>query len=438
MHVNRLHSIVLLMLLLFLCLVSPTKQGQAQEISAYVSLDQLVQDMLNQVDPDRIYTYTGDISGAWEVTIAGQPYTISTRHALSGEPVEKAAQYLFEFYENLGLQVEYQPFSFQGQTLSNVVAQKEGSVFPERVFLITSHYDDVPVDGPAPGADDNASGTVGVMIAAEILSKYDFGCTLRFVNFGAEEYGMIGSQEYAYQAYCDEEDIQGVLNLDMIAWNSPGSATGMELHSLSSIQGSDEIATTFQNVVTDYSLDLIPALADPITTQSDHSSFWKYNYPAILVSEDWTDRNPNYHSINDDLESLEDLNYYTSMVKASIGTLAHMGCLVEAGWGQISGQVVDAKTNMPLPGATLQLHNQEWGYTWTTQSDENGSYQFSAPSGPHILSADDIGYAYQEVDAFFLQNQTQVKDFEIEAAEEITLFIPLFANTKKPPPEGCQ
>jgi hypothetical protein len=434
---DRLHGVVLLLVLIALCLVSSTSQGSAHAITASVSLDQLVQSMLNQVDSADVKTYTGELSGASQATIGGQPYTLYTRHALSGEPAAKAAQYLYEFYQDLGLQVEYDPFVFQGQTLSNVVAQKEGSVFPERIFLITSHYDDVPVAGPAPGADDNASGTTGVMMAAEILSQYDFGCTLRFVNFGAEEYGMIGSQEYAHQAYCAGEDIQGVINMDMIAWNSQGSPPGMDLHALSSIPGSDELASTFQDVVTDYNLDLLPELSATVTTRSDHASFWKYEYPAILVIEDWQDFNPNYHSANDDLDSLEDFDYYTSMIKASIGTLAHIGCLVENGWGILSGQVVDSFSHLPVPGAYVELHNPEWDYTWYTHSDENGDYQFSALAGWHNLSVDDFGYDRMEADVLILQNETQDVDFEIEAVEEKYLFLPFSANINDAPPAGC-
>ena len=179
--------------------------------------------MIDQVDPSHVYQLTGDLSGAWPVMIGGGLYTITTRHSLSGEPIQKAAQYLFEYYQNLGLAVSLQDFTYSNSTLSNVVAEKKGSVFPERVFLITSHYDDMPALGLAPGADDNASGTVGVMLAANILSQFDFGCTLRFVNFAAEEQGLYGSSAYTHHAHCERQDQRGVLNLDMIAWNTPAA-----------------------------------------------------------------------------------------------------------------------------------------------------------------------------------------------------------------------
>ena len=437
MHNNRLRSLVLLVVLSFLCFVPPASIDDAYATPSGANLNQLVQSMLDQVDPASVYTYTGDLSGAWEVSIDDQPYTIYTRHALSGEPIVKAAQYLSQFYEDIGLQVENDYFSFQGQTLTNIVAQKEGSVFPERIFLITSHYDDVPVTGLAPGADDNASGTSAVMMTAEILSQYDFGCTLRFVNFGAEEYGMIGSKDYAHQAYCSGEEILGVINLDMIAWNTPESTTAMDLHTLSSVHGSNELATVFQEVVADYNLDLIPELADPVTTRSDHSSFWKYDYPAILVTEYWGDFNPNYHSVNDDLGSIGDFSYYTDMIKAGLGTMALTGCLVDQGWGTLSGQVVDSLSKNPVPGASVWLHNTEWDYTWFTRSDHNGFYQFSALAGWHKLSVDGVGYSRGDYGVSIVQNQAQVIDIEIEPTQETVLYLPLSANIRHAPPPGC-
>lgn len=386
--------------------------------------------MLDQVSLDKVKNYTGDLSGAREVSVGNQPYTISSRHALSGEPAAKAAQFLYEFYENLGLQIKSHPFSYQGQLLSNIVAEKSGSVFPERIMLITSHYDDLPTEGPAPGADDNASGTTAVMLAAEILSQYDFGCTLRFVNFGAEEYGLIGSEAYARQSYCAGEDIRGVINLDMIAWNSPASQPGMDLHALSSVAGSDELATIFQGLVADFNLDLAPERPALITTRSDHASFWKYGYPAILVSEDWQDFNPNYHSPGDTLDSLGDMQYYVSMVKAGIGTLARAGCLVDEGWGSVSGQVFDSLTHIPLEGATVQLTNPEWGYTWTTRSDESGLFEISALGGLHYLKADLIGYAQQNSAVIITPDEAQIQNVELMPAKETAIFLPFSVKSE--------
>ena len=104
-----------------------------------------IQSMLDQVDPNQVHTLTGNLSGEWPVLIDGLPYTITTRHALSGEPIQKVTQYLYEYYQAIGLDTNYHNFSFGGKQLSNVIAQKNGTVFPERIYMITSHLDDVPM-----------------------------------------------------------------------------------------------------------------------------------------------------------------------------------------------------------------------------------------------------------------------------------------------------
>lgn len=437
MFINWLRAIVLILAFFSFSLTPPSILGIASTNQPRSFHNPTVQLMLDQVDQGEIFSLTGDLSGEWPVIINEQPYTLKTRHALSEESNQKAAGYLFQYYQALGLETSYQNFTYQGQLLSNVVAQKTGTVFPERVFMITSHFDDVPVTPPAPGADDNASGTVAVMLAANILNQYEFGCTLRFVNFNAEEYGMIGSKDYTQQAYCAGEDIRGVLNLDMIAWNTTDSAPEMDLHALPSIPGSSEMAVIFQEVVSVYGLQISPTAADPITTRSDHSSFWRLDYPAILITEDFDDFNPYYHSAEDRLDSFQDLDYYAEMIKASLGTLAHLGCLVDNGWGTVNGIVTDHITQLPIPGAELSLTNPEWGYTFNTRTDQGGNYQLSALHGWHNLTVDDLGYRVDSSQVFITQNQSLTVNLELIPANEIEMYLPLAGNGIQISPPGC-
>jgi hypothetical protein len=278
---------------------------------------------------------------------------------------------------------------------------------------------------------------VGVMMAAEILKQYEFGCTLRFINFNAEEYGLIGSQKYARQTYCGGEEVRGVINLDMIAWNTAGSPAEMDLHALPSIPGSMEIAGLFNEVVSAYGLDLQPTNATSPTSASDHASFWRYNYPAILASEDFADFNDFYHSSQDSLGNLPDMNYYTEMVKASLGTLAHMGCLVEGGRGTVSGTIREEATNLSIPGAQVTLHNPEWGYTLLANSDQDGHYQISAPAGWHEISADAHGYAFlPPSDIYINQSQAVQENLALDSMAEIAYFFPVLYNSI-PIPAGC-
>ncbi len=121
--------------------------------------DPLVQQMLDRVKSTTVYSYTGDLSGEWPVDIGGSPYTIATRNHNSGTPILKATQYVGEHLAGLGLDVEHH--QWDDPTNPNVIGELPGLTNPEDVFIICAHLDDMPPTGPAPGADDNASGSVG-------------------------------------------------------------------------------------------------------------------------------------------------------------------------------------------------------------------------------------------------------------------------------------
>lgn len=283
-----------------------------------------VQAMMSEVISSTVVAYNGGLSGEWPVIVAGQPYTIETRHTYSGEPIQMATQYVGDHMVDLGLDVQYH--EWEGETYPNVIGQLTGEIYPEEIMMITAHLDSTSNKSStdAPGADDNASGSTAVLIAADILSQYTWDCTLRFAFWTGEEQGLRGSHAYAERAFGQDEIIRGVLNLDMIAWNSAGSEPGIDLHSSKSVPGSIFLAETFSHVVNQYDLNLAPEIIPNGTNLSDHASFWKYGFPAMLAIEDRSDFNPYYHSTNDRLPNL-DIEYFTEFVRAAVGTFALMG-----------------------------------------------------------------------------------------------------------------
>lgn len=287
-----------------------------------------IQAMIDQVDGDTLYRYVGDLSGEWPVTIGGISYTITTRHTDSGQPIQKATQYVYEHLENLGLEVSYHYWSGSGHSNRNVIGEVAGAMHPDEIFVLSAHLDNMPTGTIAPGADDNASGAAAVLVAADILSQYEWDCTLRFALWTGEEQGLWGSHYYAQQASNREENIVGVLNLDMIGWDGI-EGPDIDLHANQSLTPTLDLAQLFSDVVGIYELNLVPQIIPNGISRSDHGSFWDYAYPAILGIEDYDpsshDFNPYYHSPQDLLEHLN-VDYFTEFVKASVGTLAHMGC----------------------------------------------------------------------------------------------------------------
>jgi hypothetical protein len=388
-----------------------------------------IEAMIALVNQEQIVNFVGNLSGALPVEINGEIFTITSRYSFS-EQIHVAAEYLYRFYQDQGLAVTYQYFDFQGVTLSNVVAELPGSIFPDQVYLITAHYDSLPAGEIAPGADDNASGVAAVMMAAQILSQYDFACTLRFVNFAAEEQYLVGSQHYAQESRSDQDDIRAVLNLDMIAWNTPGSNPTMNLHANWLVPGSVELAEYYTEVIRLYEFNLDPLIFQNGTNRSDHASFWAYNIPAILAIEDFNyDFNQNYHTADDILESLKDLKYFTNMVKAAVATLAHLGCLVEEGWGEVAGFIRDGETDLPIAGASVSFYNPIWDYTNTVTTGDNGYFQISLVAGPHDLIVNAPGYApeyYSDIN--IEKDQVHFIDFNLDYVYNIATYFPLLVN----------
>jgi hypothetical protein len=295
-----------------------------QLAAAALTADPLIQQLVDSVDSATVYQYTGGLSGEWPVTVGGSSYLIATRHTYSGTSIQKATQFAGEHLAALGLDVEYHYWS--DPTYPNVIGELPGVGSPDSIVIICAHIDDMPSGSLAPGADDNASGSVAVLVAADILSQYDWHYTIRFALWTGEEQGLLGSHAYALRSYNLGEDIVGVLNLDMIAYNTIGSVRDIDLHANQSVPGTLVLADLFDDAVDAYGISLIPQIVPIGIGASDHASFTAYGYSAILGIEDLSDFNPRYHTTGDQLQ-YADMGYYVEFVKASVATVAHMAGL---------------------------------------------------------------------------------------------------------------
>lgn len=76
----------------------------------------------------------------------------------------------------------------------NIIGELEGSLRPEEIVIVGGHYDTVP---EVRGASDNAGGTAIVIELARVFKEKGSKRTLRFIAWGNEEMGLIGSHHYA-------------------------------------------------------------------------------------------------------------------------------------------------------------------------------------------------------------------------------------------------
>jgi photosystem II stability/assembly factor-like uncharacterized protein len=276
------------------------------------------------VGQDGSVFYTPDLGADWFAQASNTSYLYGVEFAdtLTGWAVgyndiiktTDGGQTWFSQYENVE-----QPH------LVNVVGTIEGRFHPGRHFLITGHYDDESEDpfNWAPGADDNASGAVGLLAATRILKEYGLANTVKFVAFSGEEQGLLGSAAYAEEAFDRGDTILGVLNCDMIAYDGNDDRV-MEVHSGFSTEN-QALADILIGAISDYGLDLMPQkITVGASSSSDHASFWSYGFPAILGHEDYQDWNPHLHSTQDRV-SLFDSTYYVDFVKAAVATISILG-----------------------------------------------------------------------------------------------------------------
>ncbi len=291
--------------------------------------DPTIAAMIAQVQSSTATDYVRQLSGEVATTIGGSAYTLATRHSNSGTPIQKATQFVYEFLQARGLTASYHNWTRCGISNRNVIGSKTGAQSPNEIVLVTAHLDDMPGGALAPGADDNASGSVGVMMAAEILSAYQFKRTIRFVFFTGEEQGLCGSAAYASYVAGLGENIVAVYNMDMIAWDKVSAPT-LRLHTRTTSNPGYSadlvVANTFVNVVNNYGLSgaLSPSVTADGDSASDHASFWNRGYAGIMaIEDDYNDFNAYYHTTNDRVDSIN-ATYFTNYLKASLGTVAHL------------------------------------------------------------------------------------------------------------------
>ena len=214
------------------------------------------------------------------------------------EPAALTVQnWLIDHFESYGydrdkdIYIHYFTHNYQQLAAGNVVVIKEGSEFPDEFIMITSHYDHP--DGP--GADDNASGTAGVLECARLLKDFPTKRSIMFVPFNAEELWMVGSMPFAQKCATENMNIIAHLNMDMIGWFPPGNPNTIMASGYSYI--SESLFNYYQKTANIY-IPEIPTirLTDGDSYGGDHMPFNVYEYPSIYIGDiEYHTQHPCYH-----------------------------------------------------------------------------------------------------------------------------------------------
>ncbi|MEO7988207.1 MAG: M20/M25/M40 family metallo-hydrolase [Chryseolinea sp.] len=200
----------------------------------------------------------------------------------------------------------------------NVVGQLEGKTKPDEMVVFSGHYDHIgilqPVDGDsiANGADDDASGTTAVIELARYFKKTKSNNrTLVFAAFTAEEIGGFGSQYFSKQLNADK--VVAMFNIEMIG---KPSKWGQNFAFITGYERSDFGEILKKNLTgTQFEFKPDPYPEEDLFYRSDNATLARLGVPAHTISTDQIDIDQLYHSVNDEVESL-DVKNITSSIRA--------------------------------------------------------------------------------------------------------------------------
>lgn len=191
-------------------------------------------------------------------------------------------------------------FADQERLAKNVIGLIEGTKKPKTYIIIGAHYDhlgmgrfgslytrdDLKIHN---GADDNASGTSGLLELAQYFSEHRPQKSLLFAAFSGEEMGLLGSQHFVENPPINLEQVETMINMDMIGRLSNDK---LLILGTGTSQGWDNIIATAN---TD---SLIIKKVPDGTGASDHTSFYNKKIPVLHY---FTDTHADYHRPSDDV-----------------------------------------------------------------------------------------------------------------------------------------
>ncbi len=270
---------------------------------------------------------------------------IGERNVFIPQALHAAEDYIRQSWEAQHYEVVAQEYTVKGVRSANLEVTREGTDPDSPILLIGAHYDSVM---GAPGANDNGSGVACLLELSRMFCTVEPRRTVRFVAFVNEEppfffSGKQGSQRYAKAARKRGDDIRLMIALETIGYfrDEPGSQAYPPLFryfypnranfislvsNFRSRRLMRRLATAFRRS-SDFPLEHVATFAAiPGVAWSDHLSFWRQGYKALMVTDTAFYRYPYYHTAEDTAEKLD----YKGLAAITTGLFGAIRLLADA------------------------------------------------------------------------------------------------------------
>ena len=246
---------------------------------------------------------------------------IGMRNVMFPGHLNKAAEFIVKSFQSSGYTVIEQEYRPYGRRVKNIIAYL-GDDFPQESIIVGAHYDTCMT----PGADDNASGVAGLLELARQMKGVSRKTPVVFVAFVNEEPPFFTTNEmgsYVFAKYLkkNQKSVKAAVILEMLGFYNEGFASQRYLPLLGpfypnqanfiTVVGNYSSSGLVHHLVkgmsqgTDFSVQSIVAPSFvPGIYFSDHWSFWKMGYPAVMVTDTAYLRYKHYHKYTDTIEKL--------------------------------------------------------------------------------------------------------------------------------------
>ena len=290
-------------------------------------------ELIEKADSRKLYSHVEFLTGLYP-----------PRNYRNTESLDRAADYIAAEFKKYGCRTSEQSYRADHSTYRNII----GSAGPVNgpLLVVGAHYD---VAGEQPGADDNASAVAGLLETARLLAYQELKIRVDFVAYPLEEPPYFGSSKmgsavHAESLYNAGEEVIIMICFEMIGYfsDTPGSQThphDMKAEhypdtgnyvGVTGIEKYDWWIQKFASLMSRYTS--IPVenacFASPfsVVSLSDQRNYWKYNYPAIMITDTSYFRNPYYHTPGDTIDTL-DFERMAEVVDGTAGALLELARL---------------------------------------------------------------------------------------------------------------
>ncbi len=224
------------------------------------------------------------------------------------------ADWLISKYQSFGYtDIVRDTFQYSAFQLYNLVITKQGTTDPPQYLIICGHYDTYH----GPGVNDNGSGVATILEVARLISEIPTTRTIKFINFSAEEQGLIGSAHYvSHTVVPSGMDIALVFNIDEV-----GGVAGMVNNTITCER--DEASPASNNAVSWHYTDTLVTLTQLYSELQTHisnaygSDYVPFQQAGKIITGFYeTNESPYPHTMNDKLINMSP-EYVTQIAKAS-------------------------------------------------------------------------------------------------------------------------